>query len=141
MSNQESIGLKLKKHFLGEEIIEDFSALNCWIYFDFSNYKLAVEIDEFGHADRDLVKENKRQKELEEHLQCTFIRINPDKKDFSAYDGLGEVCKVFDEFKKREIKNLEQENEKLRKDNEEVKKENKELQKDKEPPINNLSKR
>ena len=71
-----------------EEIIEDFSALNYLIDFYFQKYKLAIEIDELSHADRDSVKENKRQKELKEHLKCTFISINPDKKDFSAYDGL-----------------------------------------------------
>ena len=43
-------------------MIEDFSALNCLIDFYFSKYKLAVEIDELGHADKDSVKENKRQK-------------------------------------------------------------------------------
>ena len=50
--------------------------------------KLAVEVDELGHFDRDQITENKRQKELEEYLGCTFIRINLDENDFSAYDGL-----------------------------------------------------
>ena len=117
MSKQESVGLRLKRTFLGEEIIEDFSALNYLIDFYFPKYKLAVEIDELGHADRDSVKENKRQTEIAKYLDCKFIRINPDKKDFSAYDGLGEIYKFFDEFKKREIKNLKKENKKLRKEN------------------------
>ena len=95
----------------------------------------------FSHADRDSVKENKRQKGLKEHLKCTFVRINPDKKDFIAYDGLGEIYRFFEELKKREIKNLEKENEKLRKDNEELGKENKELKKDIESLIDDLSKR
>ena len=117
MSKQESIGLRLKKKtFLVEKIIEDFSALNYLIDFYFAKYKLAVETDELGHADRDSVKENKRQTEIAKYLDCKFIRINPDKKDFSAYDGLGEICKFFPEFKKREIKNLEKENEELRKE-------------------------
>ena len=80
MSKQESIGLRLKKTFLGEEIIEDFSALNYLIDFYFPKYKLAVEIDELGHAE-----------------------------EFSAYDGLREIYKFFDKFKKREIKTLEKE--------------------------------
>ena len=116
MSKQESIGLRLKKTFLGEEIIEDFSTLNYLIDFYFPKYKLAVEIDELGHPDRDSVKENKRQTEIAKHLDCKFIRINPDKKDVSAYDRLGEIYKFFDQFKEREIKNLKKENEKLRKD-------------------------
>ena len=91
MSKQESIGLRLKKTFSGEEIIEDFSVLSYLIDFYFPKYKLAVEIDELGHADRDSVKEKERQTEIAEYLDCKFIRINPDKKDFSAYDGLGEI--------------------------------------------------
>ena len=60
MSKQESIGLRLKKTFLGEEIIEDFSALNYLIDFYFPKYKLAVEVDELDHADRDSVKKKKK---------------------------------------------------------------------------------
>ena len=114
---------------MGEEIIEDYL-----IDFHFPKYKLAVEIDELGHADRDSVKENKRQTEITKYLDCKFIRINPDKKDFGAYDGLCEIYKFFNEFKGREIKNLEKENEKLRKENEE-------LEKDKKSLIDKISKR
>ena len=96
---------------MDEEIIEDFSALNYLIDFYFPKHKLAVEIDELGHADKDSVKENERQIEIAKYLDCKFIRINPDKKDFSAYDGFSEIYKLFDEFKNREIKNLEKENE------------------------------
>ena len=53
ISKQESIGLKLKKTFLGEEIIEDFSAPNYLIDFYFPKYKLAIEIYELSHACRD----------------------------------------------------------------------------------------
>ena len=54
--------------------------------------KLAVEVDEFGHKNRKKKKkENKRQKELEVHLRCVFLRINTDEKDLSAYDGLGKI--------------------------------------------------
>ena len=100
-----------------------------------------MEFDELGHSDRVSAKENKRQKVLKEHLKCAFIRINPDKKNFSAYDGLVEIYKFFEEFKKMEIKNLGEENLKLRKNNEELKKENKELKQDKESLIDYLSKR
>ena len=97
------------------------------INFCFPKYKLAVEIDELGHADRDVVKEKERQTEIPAYLDCKFIRINPDKKDFSAYDGLGEIYKFFDEFKKREIKNLKKENKELRKENEKLRKDKESL--------------
>ena len=42
----------------------------------FNKFLLAVEIDEKGHTDRDLIFEEKRQKALEKKLGCKFIRIN-----------------------------------------------------------------
>ena len=39
----------------------------------FTEHCLAVEIDEKGHTDRDLVFEQKRQKALEKDLNYTFI--------------------------------------------------------------------
>ena len=48
--------------------------------FYFPKYKLGVEIDELRHADRDSVKENKKQTKIVKYLDCKFIRINPDKK-------------------------------------------------------------
>ena len=45
-----------------------------------NNRKLAIEVDELGHLDRNKEDEMKSQKKLEEHLKCTFFRINPDKK-------------------------------------------------------------
>ena len=46
ISKQESISLRLKKAFLGEEITEDFSAQNYLIDCYFPKYKLALESDE-----------------------------------------------------------------------------------------------
>ena len=42
----------------------------------FSECFLAVEIDEKGHTDRDLIFEEKRQEALGKNLGCKFIRIN-----------------------------------------------------------------
>ena len=41
----------------------------------FSECSLAVEIDEKGHTDRDLIFEEKRQKALAKKLGCKFIRM------------------------------------------------------------------
>ena len=101
--------LRLGKLFPNEDIIEDFSALNYLIDHYFLKRKLAIEVDELGHKDRDKTKENKRQKDLKEYLDCVYIRINPDEKDFSAYDELGEVQTFIDKSKgkkkhKKEVK-------------------------------------
>ena len=42
----------------------------------FNKVLLAVEIDEKGHTDRDLIFEEKRQKTIEKKLVCKLIRIN-----------------------------------------------------------------
>ena len=46
----------------------------------FSEYLLAVEIDEKGHTCRDLIFEEKRQEALEKKLGRKFIRINTSKR-------------------------------------------------------------
>ena len=42
----------------------------------FTEYILAVEINEKGHTDRDLIFEEKREEALEKKIVCKFIRIN-----------------------------------------------------------------
>ena len=46
------------------------------------DHKLAVEIDEHGHADRDCEYESKREKVITKALHCEFLRINPDADGF-----------------------------------------------------------
>ena len=47
----------------------------------FTEYFLAVKIDEKGHTDRDLIFKEKRQKALEKKLNCKFIRVNTSSKN------------------------------------------------------------
>ena len=44
----------------------------------FHKYKLAIEVHELGHTDRNNNSEIERQKKLERELNCVFIRISPD---------------------------------------------------------------
>ena len=75
----------------------------------FSECFLAVEIDEKGHTDRDIIFEEKRQKALEKKLGCKFIRVNTS----NAKNGcdldyeVGNVQTFTDEFKNKKIKKLE----------------------------------
>ena len=60
----------------------------------------AVEIDEKGYTDRDIIFEEKRQETLEKKLGCKFIRINTNAT--SGYDldyEVGNVQAFIDEFK------------------------------------------
>ena len=104
MTKQQSIGLRIRKTFPNEKIIEDFyvKKFDYMIYFYLSKRKLAIEVHELGHKDRKSEKENTRQKEIEKCLECAFIRINPDEKDFSAYDGLDKIKAFIDKLKDEE---------------------------------------
>ena len=51
----------------------------------FSKHKLGIEIDEYGHVDRNFEDEESRQLIIEEKLGCKIIRTNPDAADFSIY--------------------------------------------------------
>ena len=75
----------------------------------FSECSLAVEIDEKGHTDRDLIFEEKRQKALEKRLGCKFIRINTSdaKNGYDLDYEVGNVQAFTDEFKNKEIKKLQ----------------------------------
>ena len=84
LRKQQSLGLRLKKLFPNEDIIEEYFALHYRTDFTFKKHMLVVEIDEKGHVDRDPDYERKRQKELEK-LDYHLIRINPDKPGFNDY--------------------------------------------------------
>ena len=84
----------------------------------FTEYFLAVEIDEKGHIDRDLIFEEKRQKALEKNLNCTFIRINTSKENYDADYEASRIQMFISKFKdkknKSEIKALKDEIKKLK---------------------------
>ena len=63
-------------------------------YIFFSKYKLcklAIECDEIDHRDRDIGYEVGRQKHIEKLLKCTFVRFNPDVKDFCILEVVNKV--------------------------------------------------
>ena len=121
MTKQQSIGLRLRELFPNEDIIEDFSALYYLIDYYFPKRKLAIEANELGHKDRDQIKENKKQKD-------EFIRINPDEKDFSAYDELGKVQKFIDKSQEKQNKRSQKRNKRAQKGNKRTKRRNKRIQ-------------
>ena len=84
----------------------------------FTEYSLAVEIDEKGHTDRDLIFEEKRQKALEKKLNCEFIRINTSRENYDADYEASRIQTFISKFKDKEnenkIKELEKEIKKLK---------------------------
>ena len=66
----------------------------------FTEYFLAVEIDEKGHTDRDLIFE---QKALEKKLNCKFIRINTSRENYDADYEASRIQTFLSGFKNKEI--------------------------------------
>ena len=93
----------IKDAFEGEDMQTQYSVLGYRIDLYFHKYKLAIEADELGHADRNPNNEIKRQKALERELYCVFIRINPNEKDFNIFN---EINKIRRHIKKPSKKSL-----------------------------------
>ena len=81
---------------------------------DFTEYFLAVESDEKGHTDRDLILRKKRQKALEKELSCEFIRINISKEGYDADYEASRIQTFISKFKDKKIKELEDEIKKIK---------------------------
>ena len=90
------------------------------IDFYFNNFLLAVESYEKGHTDRDLIFEEKRRKALEKELGCKFIRIYTSnaKNGYDVDYEVGNIEAFIDEFKNKNIKELEKMNRRKRNERE-----------------------
>ena len=72
----------------------------------YTEYLLAMKIDEKGHTGRDLIFEEKTQKAIEKKLGCKFIRINKIKEGYDAeYEG-SRIQTFICKFKDRQLKQL-----------------------------------
>ena len=131
---------KIGTIFVNEEILEEYSVkiyeidpyfyehynkkiqtdkngrayLLCRIDVYFTKYFLAVEIDEKGHTDRELIFEKKRQKVLEKKINCEFIRINTSRENYDANYEASRIQTFISNSNKNKIKELEDEIKKLR---------------------------
>ena len=77
------LGLIVKIQFKIQDLIFQNFVLGYRIDVYFLKHKLAIEVDERGHNDRELESEIERQKALEKELDCKFIRINPARENFN----------------------------------------------------------
>ena len=71
-------------------------------HFYFHEYKLAIEVDESGHNNRNIDYEIQRQKAIEKELCCVFIRINPDEENFNVFKATNEIHRRI----KKSLRNL-----------------------------------
>ena len=65
MTKEQSVLTKIMKVFVSEEILLQQFFLSCKIDLYFSKHRLAIEIDEKGHNDRNTDYETERQKAIE----------------------------------------------------------------------------
>ena len=75
----------------GEEMIHQFGVGKYRIDLYFSEYKLAIECDEFDHCDSVIGCKVERQKCIEKLLSCTFVRFNPDAKEFCILEVVNKI--------------------------------------------------
>ena len=91
ITKEASVLNKIMKVFSMEKILFQYDVLSYQIDAYFPQHKLAIEIDELGHNDIDIDKETTRENKIKEKLQCKFIRINPDKRDYDIFVEIGKI--------------------------------------------------
>ena len=85
MTQEQSILSKIGTSFASEKILLQHSVLGYRTDAYFPKHKLAIEVDEQGHNDRDIDYEIEKQKAIENKLGCEFIRINPAKENVNIF--------------------------------------------------------
>ena len=105
LRKKQSLGLRLKKLFPNEDIIEKYFALHYRTDFTFKRHMLIVEIDEKGHVDRPPNHEKERREDLEK-VAYYFIRINPEKPGFDDYEEFGRASTYIAESIKKQTEEL-----------------------------------
>ena len=93
----------IKDAFEGENMQTQYSVLGYKIDLYFHEYKLAIEVDELGHNDRNIDYEIQRQKAIEKELGCVFIRINPDEENFNIFKTINEIYRHIKKSTKKSL--------------------------------------
>ena len=68
-----------------------YSVLDYRVDLYFHDYKLAIEVDEYDHCDRNIDYEIKRKKAIKKEPGCAFIRINPDEQNHNIFKAFNEI--------------------------------------------------
>ena len=126
-TKEQTVIRSIKDALEGENMQTQYSVLSYRIDLYFHEYKLAVEVDELGHADRNVNNEIERQRALERELNCIFIRINPDEPDFNILREINKIHRNIDQLNKVKIKKQEDKTKELEDKNKELENKNKEL--------------
>ena len=90
-TREQSVISAIKDAFEGENVQTQYSVLSYRIDLYFHKYKPAIEVDELGHADRNIDYEIERQRALEREINCLFNRINPDERGFHIFREINKI--------------------------------------------------
>ena len=71
----------------------------------FHDYKLEIEIYEFGYCDRDIEYEKEREERLKEELNCVLIRTNPHKENTNCFKAISDIPRHINKSTRELIKN------------------------------------
>ena len=103
-TKEQTVISAIKDAFEGENMQTQYSVLGYRIDLYFHEYKLAIEVDELGHNDRNINDEIQRQQALERELNCVFIRINPDAIDFNIFKEINKIHRHINQLTKQQTK-------------------------------------
>ena len=104
LKKEQSVIESIKDTFKGEDIRIQYTVLGYRIDLYFYEYKLAIEIDELGHNDRNIDYEIQRQRAIEKELGCVLIRTNPDTADFNINKLKNQTYKHITKSKEEKLK-------------------------------------
>ena len=92
MCKEKSVTIKIIIVFSNEKTLQQHFVLNNEIDLYFSQHKLAIEVDEKGHTDKDeKKKDNEREEKIKKELPCKFISINPDAEKYDIFVEIGKI--------------------------------------------------
>ena len=103
MTQEQSILTKIRSIFPNEKIIFQHFVLRYRADACFPKQRLAIEVDEKGHQNRDFECEVGRKKALGKELGCKFIRINPAKANFDVYIEIGRIQVFVSELNEKSL--------------------------------------
>ena len=74
-TKEQTVICAIKDAFEGENMQTQYSVLSYRIDLYFHKYKLAIEVDELGHSDRNINDEIERQRALERELNFVLLEL------------------------------------------------------------------
>ena len=102
-TKEQTIINSIKDPFEGEDMQTQCTVIGYRVDLYFHDYKLAIEVDELVHNDGNIDYEIQRQKASELELNCVFIKIIPDEKDFNVFRQLNKIHRCIKKSSKKSL--------------------------------------